>query len=255
MQQFDLTAIVVDDDEPCALMLSELLESMGCRARPVVRSAEAIEAVTAEAPDFVSLDLTMPDLHGYDVLTLIRSHAYSRGLAAPPVITVTGSVSLETKADALSRGFAAYIAKPVDPTALQAVLPRIAELRRPEYRRKNSADAESIRERVRSVYCEPHGCQSKFILGVALACEQKASAHTCSMLEAALRGRWAEAAAESQRLTELGHAIAAHLLAEYGRQCEQSASRQQADAFEHFAVLARGEVDRVVTTIREMVFD
>ena len=52
--------------------------------------------------DVVSVDIKMPRLDGFEVLSLIRSHEHSRRAPSVPVIAITGNVSIEDKAQAIT---------------------------------------------------------------------------------------------------------------------------------------------------------
>jgi CheY-like chemotaxis protein len=77
-------------------------------------------------PDLVLLDLYMPELDGFEVLTWIRDHY--RG-APFPVVVLTGSVRPEDQARALELGAAAVHKKPSDLQALADVVSGIVHAR------------------------------------------------------------------------------------------------------------------------------
>lgn len=74
--------------------------------------AEAIDAARTLAPDAIVLDIGLPDMSGWDVLTAIKSDPVT---AETPVIVLTG---LAERREALARGAVAHFTKPADRTAL-----------------------------------------------------------------------------------------------------------------------------------------
>jgi putative two-component system response regulator len=72
-----------------------------------------------EHPDVVLLDLLMPEISGFQVLTEIRGHESSRFL---PVLVLTAADDPQTKARALRLGATDFLSKPVDPNEL---IPRV----------------------------------------------------------------------------------------------------------------------------------
>src|SRR5690606_35283012 len=76
-----------------------------------------LEAILAGKGDIVLLDLTMPELDGFGVLTRMREE----NLQAE-VIVISGDVQDEAIRRALALGARSFIRKPADPDALEAAL-------------------------------------------------------------------------------------------------------------------------------------
>jgi DNA-binding NtrC family response regulator len=113
-----LHALVVEDDADSARMLSTLVASNGYTASIAACLQEARRLIAARRPDVVLLDLNLPDGDGMALL----DHA---GLPADTVVVLmTGYGSLSSSIDALRRGAADYLVKPVDHARLQDVLQR-----------------------------------------------------------------------------------------------------------------------------------
>jgi DNA-binding NtrC family response regulator len=108
-------ALVVDDDPEIAAVLTELVEREGFAVTSATTLAQAREAIAATVPDIVLVDIHLPDGSGLDLLD-------DQGPAAPEVVLITGQASVETAVDALRRGAADYLTKPVDFPRLKMVL-------------------------------------------------------------------------------------------------------------------------------------
>lgn len=112
--------ILVADDEPALLRLLEfVLGRRGYIIQGVTNGNAAVEVLKNESPDLVILDVMMPGLDGYEVLTFIRETAHLEGL---PVVILTARAQLDDIQLGLSLGADAYLAKPFDPEELLSVV-------------------------------------------------------------------------------------------------------------------------------------
>ncbi len=98
-----LHLLVVEDDDAIAAPLCEGLEREGFR---VARARSGAEALAAETPDLVLLDLGLPDLDGVEVCRRLRA----RG--AVPIIVVTARGEEEDRVRGLELGADDYVVKP-----------------------------------------------------------------------------------------------------------------------------------------------
>jgi len=112
-------ALIVDDDPEIASVLTELVEREGFAVTSAASLAQAREEIAAQVPDIVLVDIHLPDGSGLDLLEGL-------GPAAPEVVLITGQASVETAVDALRRGAADYLTKPVDFPRLKMVLGNVA---------------------------------------------------------------------------------------------------------------------------------
>lgn len=114
--------LVAEDDEISATILRHRLEKEGLDVVRFKDGQHAYEAALAEVPDLVILDVKMPGMDGFEVLSHLRKDArFSR----TPIIMLT---SLGQEADVV-RGFGLgaddYILKPFSPTELSARVRRL----------------------------------------------------------------------------------------------------------------------------------
>ena len=79
--------LVVDDEPDVITYLSTLLTDAGYRVRSAMDGQEAMDAIAAEKPDLVSLDITMPEKSGVRVYRDMRENPELAGI---PIIIVTG---------------------------------------------------------------------------------------------------------------------------------------------------------------------
>ena len=88
--------------------------------------AQALNAVVEAPPDLVLLDLLMPELDGWHVLSALQA---SPSLRTIPVIIVTRVADDEHESKALAAGATDFIAKPFTPSVLQARMRNALRLR------------------------------------------------------------------------------------------------------------------------------
>jgi diguanylate cyclase (GGDEF)-like protein len=110
------TVMMVDDEPTTTEILQAFLEDEGYRHVVTTnQSTRALDLLAYENPDVLLLDLKMPDVTGFDILTAMRTHTTFRYI---PVIVLTSSDDSETKLAALQLGATDFLAKPVDPSEL-----------------------------------------------------------------------------------------------------------------------------------------
>jgi len=78
--------LVVEDNEVSSLQIRSVLEERGYRVYTVGSGTEAVEFLSRQIPDAMILDLMMPGMDGFQVLTHIRSNAQTCEL---PVLVLT----------------------------------------------------------------------------------------------------------------------------------------------------------------------
>ena len=115
--QLKNAAIMMVDDEPIMLeIIQVLLADAGYKNFiPVERSSQSINMVMEFNPDVLLLDLDMPEINGYEVLSAIRSSADYQHL---PVIILSALTEQGDKLKALELGATDFLTKPVDASEL-----------------------------------------------------------------------------------------------------------------------------------------
>ncbi|MCR6668235.1 MAG: two-component system response regulator [Methyloversatilis sp.] len=111
------TLLLVDDTPENLTVLGEILMPH-YRVRVASSGARALAAATSDPrPDLVLLDVMMPEMDGYEVISRLRADPRTREL---PVIFVTALDSSEDEAHGLELGAVDYITKPVRPAIVLA---------------------------------------------------------------------------------------------------------------------------------------
>ena len=114
--------LIVEDDEHIAERLTLYMEREGFETASAVDGEEALEKFKSFDPDIVLLDVMIPKLDGWGVLSEIRADSKT------PVIMLTAKSELNDKVSGLQMGADDYITKPFE---MKEVIARVhAVLRR-----------------------------------------------------------------------------------------------------------------------------
>jgi DNA-binding response OmpR family regulator len=100
--------LVVDDDPAIRQLLTDVLEMDGYDVSLAVDGLAAVSEVQAAKPDFVILDVMMPGLDGFGVLSTIRAQPGE----PVPVLMLTAAAGSDANARAWAGGVDYYLAKP-----------------------------------------------------------------------------------------------------------------------------------------------
>ncbi|HZY42169.1 MAG TPA: hybrid sensor histidine kinase/response regulator, partial [Anaerolineae bacterium] len=86
-----------------------MLSGHGYKVRPAPSGALALDAARAAPPDLILLDVSMPDLNGYEVCQRLKADARTRDV---PVLFISALDDLDSKVKAFTAGGVDYITKP-----------------------------------------------------------------------------------------------------------------------------------------------
>ncbi len=109
--------LIVDDDPLNRALLEKSLSNDGHRTSAVDNGFAAFDAIGAERPDVVLLDVEMPGLDGIEVLERLKADA---GLRDIPVIMISGIEDTEAIVRCIEAGAEDLLPKPFDPVILRA---------------------------------------------------------------------------------------------------------------------------------------
>lgn len=105
--------LIVDDQEANIDILESFLEMQGyTELRSVTDPREVSGLLTDYRPDLILLDLMMPYLSGYEVLSQMQAVVPAHSFL--PVLVLTADISPEAKVRALSEGAKDFLLKPFD---------------------------------------------------------------------------------------------------------------------------------------------
>ncbi len=109
--------LIVEDEEPLAMLLQYNLEAEGYRVSVVSRGDEAEVAIREDQPDLLILDWMLPGLPGIELCRRLRSGKTSRGL---PILILTARGEEQDRIRGLSTGADDYVVKPFSVPELMA---------------------------------------------------------------------------------------------------------------------------------------
>jgi CheY-like chemotaxis protein len=123
-RRFELTrqgsvVLLVDDEDQLRRVMRDLLEREGFAVVEAADGARALEEIDRSAPDIVILDLNLPKVDGYKVLSQLRSREPTRNL---PVIVLTAKGDEDNEVRVLELGADDFLTKPFRARALSARL-------------------------------------------------------------------------------------------------------------------------------------
>ena len=116
--------LVVDDESANVQILTRNLSQNGYRVTGASSGPEALEAVKASLPDLVVLDVFMPKVSGFDVLSALRAN---EATATMPVIIASALADTEHIVRGLNAGANDYVTKPF---VMPVLFARVAALLR-----------------------------------------------------------------------------------------------------------------------------
>ncbi len=117
--------LVIDDEPNLQYSLVKSLHSESLEVATAATAKQGIDAVKAQPPDAVILDVRLPDMSGLDAFDEIR-----RIDSRLPVIIITAFSTTETAIEAMKRGAFDYLLKPVDFRQLRELVGKAIELSR-----------------------------------------------------------------------------------------------------------------------------
>lgn len=106
-------ALVIEDNPDNMVLITRLLQKAGYQALEATTGRNGFEMALKERPDFILLDIQLPDILGTEVLKLIRESEIGNSI---PVIAVTSFAMAGDRERLLSAGCDGYLEKPINPT-------------------------------------------------------------------------------------------------------------------------------------------
>lgn len=114
--------LLAEDRATSRELIRAVLESSGYAVTEAADGRQAVDLAKRCDPDLLLLDLQMPALDGFGVLTELRADSRFQ---AVPFVALTANAMQGDRERALAAGFTAYITKPVNLAALRRELARL----------------------------------------------------------------------------------------------------------------------------------
>lgn len=114
--------LVIEDNENNLKLITFILEKHGYETLEAVSGREGINLALKEQPDFILLDIQLPDMDGLEVLKAIRASEVDGNL---PVIAITSYAMSGDRQRLMAAGCNGYIEKPIDPVTVMDEIEKI----------------------------------------------------------------------------------------------------------------------------------
>jgi signal transduction histidine kinase/ActR/RegA family two-component response regulator len=120
-----LHVLAVDDEEDALALLRVVLETAGANVTTVDSPGRVLERIAEVKPHVLVIDLGMPGMDGFELITRIRK-SKDPAVRNLPAAALTAFARSEDRTKALRSGFEMHLAKPVDPGELVASVATLA---------------------------------------------------------------------------------------------------------------------------------
>ena len=106
------TVLIIEDNPDNMLLISDILDFNGYSLIKAETGLAGVEMAENNQPDFIILDIQLPDIDGYEVLKRIRNNDRTKNI---PVVAMTSYAMAGDRERLLNAGCNGYVEKPFDP--------------------------------------------------------------------------------------------------------------------------------------------
>lgn len=110
-----MKTIAVVEDNPDNMMLVEALLEDDYILQTYESGEEALEGIQNNRPDLVLLDISLPEMDGTEILSILRANPAFKEL---PIIALTAHAMASDREKYLGMGFNGYVTKPIEDESL-----------------------------------------------------------------------------------------------------------------------------------------
>ncbi len=103
--------LVVDDNRDSRELVAKVLKNKGYQIIEAADGEDALKKATAETPDLILMDISLPKIDGYEVTRRLKSMEEFKSI---PVIALTAHAMKGDMEKALCAGCEGYITKPIN---------------------------------------------------------------------------------------------------------------------------------------------
>jgi CheY-like chemotaxis protein len=114
--------LLVEDNELNRDMLRRRLSHRGYDVILAANGRQGIDMARSQKPDIVLMDLSLPEIDGWQAARILKSDAVTRGI---PLVALTAHAMLGDREKALQAGCDDYATKPVDLPLLVEIVERL----------------------------------------------------------------------------------------------------------------------------------
>ena len=142
--------LVIDDTPENLTLLANILTGRGYKVRSANKPTSGLRAAQAVPPDLILLDITMPEMNGYEVCERLKAEAKTQDI---PVIFISALGETLDKVKAFAVGGVDYVAKPFQVEEVIARVENHLKLRaaKLEIQKLNEDLEERVKERTKEL--------------------------------------------------------------------------------------------------------
>ena len=115
----ETTVLIVEDDVVFSRLLQKVLARSGRHLEIAERASDMLKVFRTRWVDLIVLDIGLPDMDGREVLTALRKNPVTEKV---PILILSARDEPWVEAECLALGADRFLAKPVDPLALDAIV-------------------------------------------------------------------------------------------------------------------------------------
>ncbi|MBF0495240.1 MAG: response regulator [Deltaproteobacteria bacterium] len=118
------TGLVIEDNSDNMVLITRLLEKAGYLTLRAETGRAGLDMAVQQRPDFIILDIQLPDIDGIEVLKQLRDSEAGKNIA---VIAMTSYAMTGDREKIMTAGCTGYIEKPIDPARVIDQIRKILE--------------------------------------------------------------------------------------------------------------------------------
>lgn len=124
-----LTVMIVDDSLSVRRVVSNLIRSAGWQSMAAKDGIEALEIIqqSAKQPDLILVDIEMPRMDGYELMSTLKAHEAYRNI---PLVVLTSRAGEKHRRKALETGASEYIVKPYQDEVMLNIIRHLVSVSR-----------------------------------------------------------------------------------------------------------------------------
>ena len=143
-----LNILLAEDNKTNQLVFSKMLKSMDVILRIAANGIELVEMATAQRPDIIVTDISMPEMDGIEATKIIRANEDLDNAPKIPILALTAHAMPGDREKFLSAGMDDYLTKPLKKQMLLSKIQEMNELiltRKEQF--QSSRDTDSYQKR------------------------------------------------------------------------------------------------------------
>ncbi|MEX0298875.1 MAG: response regulator, partial [Kordiimonas sp.] len=118
----NVNVLIAEDNTINLMVVTRILEGMGCRVTPAGNGKEAVELASSLIFDIIYMDCQMPEMNGYEATAQIRALEREKHMRHVPIVALTANAQETDKEKSLTAGMDDHLSKPVKVDELEVTI-------------------------------------------------------------------------------------------------------------------------------------